>query len=202
MPSWRLVTGSFLMVTATLVAVVGIAYARKDIPEDLNAFATQQDTVYYWAGGIPMARTGYGNAARKCPCRRSPTTSDGPCRRPRTPTSTRTTAYRRSESPARCGARQRRGDPGRIDHHVSRTEAASQAEGSTEGDPAQYEKWRKEARNAYVAGFERVFHGSRAPLFIGNHFEDWNGGIYMDAAEETMREVCRARRCAVCPSAN
>ncbi|MFE6498104.1 hypothetical protein [Streptomyces sp. NPDC057747] len=66
----------------------------------------------------------------------------------------------------------------------------NQSEGSTEGDPAKYRTWREEARNAYVAGFDRVFHGSRAPLFIGNHFEDWNGGIYMDAAEDTMREVC------------
>ncbi|MFF2409827.1 hypothetical protein [Streptomyces sp. NPDC058092] len=66
----------------------------------------------------------------------------------------------------------------------------NQSEGSTEGDPAQYQKWRKEAGDSYVAGFERVFNGSRAPLFIGNHFEDWNGGIYMDAAEETMRKVC------------
>ncbi|MFJ1546561.1 hypothetical protein [Streptomyces sp. NPDC088246] len=66
----------------------------------------------------------------------------------------------------------------------------NQSEGSTEGDPAQYRTWRKEARDSYIAGFDRVFNGSRAPLFIGNHFEDWNGGIYMDAVEETMREVC------------
>lgn len=59
MPSWRLVLGSALLFTATLVTVVGIAYARTDIPEDLNAFATQQDTVYYWADGTPMARTGW-----------------------------------------------------------------------------------------------------------------------------------------------
>lgn len=58
-PSWRLGLGSVLMFTATLATVVGIAYARTDIPEDLNAFATQQDTVYYWADGTPMARTGW-----------------------------------------------------------------------------------------------------------------------------------------------
>ncbi|MFJ1546562.1 transglycosylase domain-containing protein [Streptomyces sp. NPDC088246] len=58
-PSWRLVAGSFLMFIATLTTVVGIAYARTDIPKDLNAFATQQDTVYYWADGTPMARTGW-----------------------------------------------------------------------------------------------------------------------------------------------
>ncbi|MGW2181351.1 transglycosylase domain-containing protein [Streptomyces sp. NPDC001732] len=58
-PSWRLTLGSVLTFVATLVTVVGIAYARTDIPEDLNAFATQQDTVYYWADGTPMARTGW-----------------------------------------------------------------------------------------------------------------------------------------------
>ncbi|MFE4332639.1 transglycosylase domain-containing protein [Streptomyces sp. NPDC056831] len=58
-PSWRLVVGSFLVFIATLTTVVGIAYARTDIPKDLNAFATQQDTVYYWADGTPMARTGW-----------------------------------------------------------------------------------------------------------------------------------------------
>lgn len=39
--------------------MVAVAYARTDLPEDLNAFATQQDTVYYWADGSPMARTGW-----------------------------------------------------------------------------------------------------------------------------------------------
>ncbi|MFI6060578.1 hypothetical protein [Streptomyces sp. NPDC051286] len=66
----------------------------------------------------------------------------------------------------------------------------NQSEGSTEGDPAKYQDWRKETRDAYLAGFARVLHGSRAPMFIGNHFENWNGGIYMDAVEDVMREVC------------
>ncbi|MYR84883.1 hypothetical protein GTY41_07945, partial [Streptomyces sp. SID685] len=25
--------------------------------------------------------------------------------------------------------------------------------------------------------------------FIGNHFEQWNGGIYMDAVEEVLRQI-------------
>ncbi|MFJ4878517.1 hypothetical protein ACIP93_25395 [Streptomyces sp. NPDC088745] len=66
----------------------------------------------------------------------------------------------------------------------------NQSKGSTEGNPAMHQTWRKEARDAYLAGFRRVFHGSRAPMFIGNHFEDWNGGIYMDAVEDVMRDVC------------
>lgn len=66
----------------------------------------------------------------------------------------------------------------------------NQSAGSTEGDPARWQEWRQQAADAYLNGFERVFNGSRAPLFVGNHFEDWNGGIYMDAVEDVMRDVC------------
>lgn len=47
--------------------------------------------------------------------------------------------------------------------------------------------WRKEAFGALTAGFDRAHEGNRAPLIIGNHFETWNDGIYMDAVEEAMR---------------
>ncbi|MFF5564281.1 transglycosylase domain-containing protein [Streptomyces sp. NPDC012623] len=36
-----------------------VAYAVTDIPHDLNAYATQQDNVYFWSDGKPMARTGW-----------------------------------------------------------------------------------------------------------------------------------------------
>ncbi|WP_327415678.1 hypothetical protein [Streptomyces sp. NBC_01233] len=32
-----------------------------------------------------------------------------------------------------------------------------------------------------------------APLFIGNHFEEWNGGIYMDAVEEALKGMADKR---------
>ncbi|GJF30205.1 hypothetical protein KNE206_29050 [Kitasatospora sp. NE20-6] len=60
---------------------------------------------------------------------------------------------------------------------------------TTKGDPARYGEWRAQAKGAYMAGFERAYTTNRAPLFIGNHFEQWNGGIYMDAVEETMKEI-------------
>jgi hypothetical protein len=66
----------------------------------------------------------------------------------------------------------------------------NQSDGSTDGDPAKWDAWRQQAQDAYMNGFERVYNGSRAPLFIGNHFEEWNGGIYMDAVENVMRDVC------------
>ncbi|WP_407645951.1 transglycosylase domain-containing protein [Actinacidiphila oryziradicis] len=51
----------FLFATVSLTLAVGIAYAYTGIPKDLNAFATQQDNVYYWADGTEMARTGQVN---------------------------------------------------------------------------------------------------------------------------------------------
>ncbi|MFF4407869.1 hypothetical protein [Streptomyces sp. NPDC001404] len=67
----------------------------------------------------------------------------------------------------------------------------NQSGDSTKGDPAKYEQWRKLTRDSYLNGFERVYNGSRAPLFIGNHFEDWNGGIYMKAVEDVVKSVCK-----------
>ncbi|RKT02829.1 hypothetical protein BX286_0740 [Streptomyces sp. 3211.6] len=66
----------------------------------------------------------------------------------------------------------------------------NQSGDSTKGDPAKYRGWEAQTRSSYLNGFNRVYNGSRAPMFIGNHFEDWNGGIYMQAVEDVMRDVC------------
>ncbi len=63
----------------------------------------------------------------------------------------------------------------------------------TQGDPAKYRAWEQETRQGYLNGFQRVYHGSRAPVFIGNHFETWNGGIYMQAVEDVVKDVCRRK---------
>ncbi|MDO0927904.1 hypothetical protein QQY24_21755 [Streptomyces sp. TG1A-8] len=66
----------------------------------------------------------------------------------------------------------------------------NQSGGETDGDPAKYPQWEQETVDSYMAGFNRVYYGSRAPLFIGNHFEDWNGGIYMKAIDQVVANVC------------
>ncbi|MET9439789.1 hypothetical protein [Streptomyces sp. NPDC006610] len=66
----------------------------------------------------------------------------------------------------------------------------NQSDGETEGDPAMYPQWEQETLATYMNGFNRVYYGSRAPLFIGNHFETWNGGIYMRAVERMIENVC------------
>ncbi|MER5640582.1 hypothetical protein ABT095_26995 [Kitasatospora sp. NPDC002227] len=67
---------------------------------------------------------------------------------------------------------------------------ANQSNGNLSHDTSKFRSWQQEARDGYLNGFQRVYHGSRAPLFIGNHFETWNDGIYMKAVEEVMRTVC------------
>ncbi|WP_428953283.1 hypothetical protein [Streptomyces sp. cg35] len=61
---------------------------------------------------------------------------------------------------------------------------------TTQGDPDKREYWGDQMRDSLVAGFDRAYKGNRAPLIIGNHFESWNGGVYMRAVEETVHTVC------------
>ncbi|WP_440581777.1 transglycosylase domain-containing protein [Streptomyces djakartensis] len=58
-PSWRQWLGAALTFTGLSVVFLGVAYAATDVPENLNSYATQQDNVYYWSDGTPMARTGW-----------------------------------------------------------------------------------------------------------------------------------------------
>ncbi|MFI9629520.1 hypothetical protein [Streptomyces sp. NPDC052042] len=66
---------------------------------------------------------------------------------------------------------------------------ANQSHNSTKGMPSRYPGWREQATRSYLSGFDRAYTTNRAPFFIGNHFEEWNGGIYMDAVEETIKKI-------------
>ncbi|MDX6331753.1 MAG: hypothetical protein QOI83_4136 [Streptomycetaceae bacterium] len=68
---------------------------------------------------------------------------------------------------------------------------ANQSNANPLGDSSQYAAWRAQARDSYVAGFRRAYETNRAPFFIGNHFERWNGGIYMDAVEEAIGRIAQ-----------
>ncbi|MFF5531403.1 transglycosylase domain-containing protein [Streptomyces cinerochromogenes] len=58
-PSWRQWLGATLTSFGLLSAFLVTAYAMTDIPDNLNSYATQQDNVYFWSDGTPMARTGW-----------------------------------------------------------------------------------------------------------------------------------------------
>ncbi|MFJ3220688.1 hypothetical protein ACIPLC_32795 [Kitasatospora sp. NPDC086801] len=60
---------------------------------------------------------------------------------------------------------------------------------NTKADPALYPGFQAQARDAYLMGFDRTYNGNRAPYVIGNHFEEWNGGIYMNAVEDVLRTI-------------
>ncbi|MFJ8825040.1 hypothetical protein ACIREE_25075 [Streptomyces sp. NPDC102467] len=66
---------------------------------------------------------------------------------------------------------------------------ANQSRNSTRAPSYNYPGWRTQATQSYLTGFRRAYETNRAPFFIGNHFEEWNGGIYMDAVEETLKRV-------------
>lgn len=70
---------------------------------------------------------------------------------------------------------------------------ANQSKNSTKAPPANYPGWRQQSAQAYISGFQRAYETNRAPFFIGNHFEHWNGGIYMDAVEEAFKHIAREK---------
>ncbi|GGZ21914.1 penicillin-binding protein [Streptomyces poonensis] len=59
LPSWRQWLGGSLAGVGFTGLFLVVAYAATDIPDNLNSYATQQDNVYFWADGTPMARTGW-----------------------------------------------------------------------------------------------------------------------------------------------
>ncbi len=67
--------------------------------------------------------------------------------------------------------------------------AMANQSGGPRGDVARRPVWKAQFRDALLAGFDRAVDGNRAPLVIGNHFEQWNGGIYLDAVEEALRTM-------------
>ncbi|MFD0007893.1 hypothetical protein ACFVJ4_36530 [Streptomyces sp. NPDC127178] len=66
---------------------------------------------------------------------------------------------------------------------------ANQSLNTTRAPSYNYPVWRAQATEAYLTGFRRAYETNRAPFFVGNHFEEWNGGIYMDAVEETLKQI-------------
>ncbi|MER6348293.1 polysaccharide deacetylase family protein [Streptomyces sp. NPDC001595] len=70
---------------------------------------------------------------------------------------------------------------------------ANQSVNSTNAPAYRHPAWREQATQAYIQGFKRAYETNRAPFFVGNHFEQWNGGIYMDAVEEALKHIAREK---------
>ncbi|MEU6238428.1 hypothetical protein [Kitasatospora sp. NPDC047058] len=65
----------------------------------------------------------------------------------------------------------------------------NQSGSNTKADPALHPAYQAQARDSYLMGFERAYTTNRAPYIIGNHFEQWNGGIYMNAVEDALKAI-------------
>lgn len=50
-------------------------------------------------------------------------------------------------------------------------------------------QYRDQMVDSLMAGFKETYESNRAPIIIGNHFNEWNGGAYMDAVEEVMHRT-------------
>jgi len=57
-------------------------------------------------------------------------------------------------------------------------------------DPRRYEFFREQILQTYLDYFRANYYGNRAPLHIGHHFFDYQGGAYKEALKSFAREVC------------
>lgn len=58
------------------------------------------------------------------------------------------------------------------------------------GPSAMHDTYEQQMYDGLMRGFKRAYDGNRAPMIIGNHFEQWNDGIYMDAIEDAVEKIC------------
>jgi hypothetical protein len=57
-------------------------------------------------------------------------------------------------------------------------------------EPARAEEFTTIALDTYRSAYAAALGGNRAPLLVGNHFNDWSGGAFAIATERFMGEVC------------
>jgi hypothetical protein len=57
-------------------------------------------------------------------------------------------------------------------------------------DKSRRDEFAEVTTNTYRAAYNAALQGNRAPLVIGNHFNDWAGGAFSSAVEQFMPEVC------------
>lgn len=62
--------------------------------------------------------------------------------------------------------------------------------GTVNGPVAMRPAYQRQMHDGLMRGFRRAYEGNRAPMIIGNHFEQWNGGIYMQAVEDVIKKIC------------
>jgi hypothetical protein len=57
-------------------------------------------------------------------------------------------------------------------------------------DPARAAEFTTITLDTYRAAYRAALAGNRAPLVVGNHFNDWAAGAFFAATERFLKEVC------------
>ncbi len=57
-------------------------------------------------------------------------------------------------------------------------------------EPSRAAEFTAAVLQTYREMYDSAFHGNRAPLVIGNHFNNWSGNAFNPAVEQFMLEVC------------
>ena len=57
-------------------------------------------------------------------------------------------------------------------------------------EPARDAEFTAVTLDTYRAAYQAAYNTNRAPLTVGNHFNDWSGGAFSRATEQFMNEVC------------
>jgi hypothetical protein len=57
-------------------------------------------------------------------------------------------------------------------------------------DKSKRDEFARATLEVYRAAYDAASRGNRAPLVVGNHFNDWAGGGFGQATEQFMGEVC------------
>ena len=64
--------------------------------------------------------------------------------------------------------------------------------GAHTGNPKNFQRYEDEVFNTYMDYFQNSYFGNRAPLHIGHHFSQWNGGAYWKALKRFAKAVCNS----------
>ncbi|GLZ39873.1 polysaccharide deacetylase [Actinokineospora sp. NBRC 105648] len=57
-------------------------------------------------------------------------------------------------------------------------------------EPARAPEFTKIVLDTYEHVYQSAYAGNRAPMVVGNHFNQWSGGAFITATEKFMGEVC------------
>ena len=74
-----------------------------------------------------------------------------------------------------------------MDYNYFFTQRGASEAGLTPADSA---RDRDQVLNTYRDLYRESWHGDRAPVVLGNHFNDWNNGAYRDALATFVQETC------------